>query len=200
MSRRLGYGILYAMRRHKAWRGGSKAPQSSEPANARAQKDTNMVPARSKNDLKMIPNQSKHDPTWFQNDYPLRIELSVIDSDSKLISKSFQNVTKMFPKWHQNEAKMTKTSIENSIIFWVPLGNVLASIFEGFWMIFETNLYIFTSSTLTGLPSIRTPSIGGLTYSNSNWSINRISSFFCRVSSAVSLWNVIDVIPYFAIF
>ena len=34
MRRRLGYGTLYAMRRHKAWRGGSKAPQSGEPATA----------------------------------------------------------------------------------------------------------------------------------------------------------------------
>ena len=27
----LGYGTLYAMRRHKAWRGGSKAPQAASP-------------------------------------------------------------------------------------------------------------------------------------------------------------------------
>ena len=32
----LGYGTLYAMRRHKAWRGGSKAPQSGVPATALA--------------------------------------------------------------------------------------------------------------------------------------------------------------------
>ena len=32
----LGYGILYAMRRHKAWHGGSKAPQSGVPATALA--------------------------------------------------------------------------------------------------------------------------------------------------------------------
>ena len=30
----LGYGTLYAMRRHKAWRGGSKAQQSCDPATA----------------------------------------------------------------------------------------------------------------------------------------------------------------------
>ena len=30
----LGYGTLYAMRRHKAWRGGSKAQQSCVPATA----------------------------------------------------------------------------------------------------------------------------------------------------------------------
>ena len=29
-----GYGTLYAMRRHKAWRGGSKAQQSCVPATA----------------------------------------------------------------------------------------------------------------------------------------------------------------------
>ena len=29
-----GYGTLYAMRRHKAWRGGSKAQQSCDPATA----------------------------------------------------------------------------------------------------------------------------------------------------------------------
>ena len=34
MSRRLGYQTLYAMRRHKAWRGGSKAQQSCDPATA----------------------------------------------------------------------------------------------------------------------------------------------------------------------
>ena len=34
MSRRLGYRTLYAMRRPKAWRGGSKAPKSGEPATA----------------------------------------------------------------------------------------------------------------------------------------------------------------------
>ena len=30
----LRYGTLYAMRRHKAWRGGSKAQQSCDPATA----------------------------------------------------------------------------------------------------------------------------------------------------------------------
>ncbi len=30
----LGYGILHAMRRHKAWRGGSNAQQSCVPATA----------------------------------------------------------------------------------------------------------------------------------------------------------------------
>ena len=34
MSRRVGYGTLYAMRRHKAWRGGSNAQQSCVPATA----------------------------------------------------------------------------------------------------------------------------------------------------------------------
>ena len=32
----LGYGTLYAMRRHKAWRGGSTAQQSCVPATALA--------------------------------------------------------------------------------------------------------------------------------------------------------------------
>ena len=32
--RRLEYGTLYAMRRHKAWRGGSTAQQSCDPATA----------------------------------------------------------------------------------------------------------------------------------------------------------------------
>ena len=32
--RRLGHGTPYAMRRHKAWRGGSKAQQSCVPATA----------------------------------------------------------------------------------------------------------------------------------------------------------------------
>ena len=31
MSRRLGYGTLYAMRRHKAWRGGSNSAAKLRP-------------------------------------------------------------------------------------------------------------------------------------------------------------------------
>ena len=36
--RRLEYGTLYAMRRHKAWRGGSNAQQGCVPATAPKQK------------------------------------------------------------------------------------------------------------------------------------------------------------------
>ena len=52
----LGYGTLYAMRRHKAWRGGSKAPQSGEPATALAQKSKCWVNSWSQNGPKLATN------------------------------------------------------------------------------------------------------------------------------------------------
>ena len=63
----LGYGTLYAMRRHKAWRGGSKAQQSFESATALEQKIRRGLSIRinQKSRKKMIKKRSKHRPETY---------------------------------------------------------------------------------------------------------------------------------------
>ena len=131
MSRRLGYGTLYAMRRHKAWRGGSKAQQSCVPATALEQSTKNRA-KRPKIVEHLIKKRAKQRPETSP-----KIDGKPTKNPAKINPKSINNSSKIHPKSIkiQSKSKNVTHFVLGAILkaSWRRLGRVLEANIAPSW-------------------------------------------------------------------
>ena len=128
--RRLECGTPYAMRRPKAWRGGSKAQQSCVSATALEQKIMRGLSIRinRKSWKKMIKKRSKHRSETYQIS---------IQNRPKINQKSIENHSKIHPKSTNNLSKSPLERKKSRTSSWEPswrrLGRVLGANMAASW-------------------------------------------------------------------